>query len=89
MEKQIKKHLISAYAENNTPEHLAKSLVSMQHSFEIMKNERDWLDSLASHYRDNQKDLDYGRVCQELHSEFMRKEKSINARYYEQKTTES
>ncbi len=64
-----------------TREQLAKQLVEARYSSEKYRAGEKWLDELASHYRDNQGDADYGKVCRDLYEDYEQEIKSINERY--------
>lgn len=66
---RIKKHLIDAWTENNTKEHLAELLLVATLKYKIEYENAQWLDELATHYRDNQDDDNYGERCRELYDD--------------------
>jgi len=68
-----------------TREQLAEQLVEARYHSSKYQAEAEWLDELASHYRDNQGDGDYGTVCVELYDEYKQRIASINDRYLNKK----
>ena len=64
-----------------TREQLAEQIIDARyHSAKYRAGEK-WLDELASHYRDNQGDDNYGEVCRELYEDYRQEIRSINDKY--------
>jgi len=68
-----------------TREELAKQLLTTRYTGLKYRAGEKWLDELASHYRDNQGDEDYGKVCSDLYKDYEQEIKSINNKYLNQK----
>jgi hypothetical protein len=64
-----------------TREQLAKQLVEARYNSEKYRAESQWLDELATHYRDSQGDADYGKVCRDVYENYEQEIKSIKDRY--------
>lgn len=68
---KIKQSLIDKLASSDwTREKLAEEIYIARYYSGKYKAEAHWLDELASHYRDNQDDDDYGQVCNDLYKEY-------------------
>ena len=67
-----------------TREQLAEQLVEARYHSSKYQAEAEWLDELATHYRDNQGDGDYGTVCVELYDDYKQHIASIKERYLNQ-----
>ena len=52
-----------------TREELAKQLLTARYTGLKYRAGEQWLDELASHYRDNKGDDDYGKVCSDLYKD--------------------
>ena len=66
-----------------TREQLAEQLVEARYHSSKHQAEAEWLDELASHYRDYRGD-DYGKVCEELYRDHEQRIASIKKRYLNQ-----
>jgi hypothetical protein len=67
-----------------TREQLAEQIIDARYHSAKYRAGEQWLDELASHYRDNQGDDDYGKVCSDLYKDYEQEIKSINNRYLNQ-----
>jgi len=67
-----------------TREELAKQLLTARYTALKYRAGEKWLDELASHYRDNQDDDDYSKVCSDLYKDYKQEIKSINDTYLNQ-----
>jgi len=67
-----------------TREQLVEQLIEARYKSDKYRAGEKWLDELATHYRDNQGDDDYGKVCSDLYKDYEQEIKSINNRYLNQ-----
>jgi uncharacterized protein (DUF2252 family) len=68
---KIRQELIDSLVNSDwSREKLAEEILIARFFSRRYQAEAHWLDSLASHYRDNQNDDDYGEVCQDLYKEY-------------------
>tara|TARA_R100000231_G_scaffold114931_1_gene85418 strand:+ start:212 stop:475 length:264 start_codon:yes stop_codon:yes gene_type:complete len=68
-----------------TREQLAEQLVEARYNSSKHQAEAEWLDELATHYRDNQGDEHYATVCVNLYDDYRQRIASINDRYLNKK----
>jgi len=64
-----------------TREQLARQLIEARYNSAKYRAGEEWLDELASHYRDNQEDDNYGEVCRQLYEDYQQEIRSINDKY--------
>ena len=64
-----------------TREELAQQIIEARYKSEKYRAGEQWLDELATHYRDNQGDDDYSERCSELYEEYQMDLKNIKRRY--------
>lgn len=67
-----------------TRKQLVEQLIEARYKSDKYRAGEKWLDELASHYRDNQDDDDYSKVCSDLYKDYKQEIKSINNRYLNQ-----
>jgi hypothetical protein len=68
---KLKQSLIDNLVSSDwTREKLAEEILIARYYSKKYQAEAHWLDSLASHYRDNQNDDDYAQVCKDLYKEY-------------------
>ena len=68
---KLKQSLIDKLVSSDwTREKLAEEILIARYYAKRYQAEAHWLDSLASHYRDNQNDDDYAQVCKDLYKEY-------------------
>jgi hypothetical protein len=83
----IRKKMIDDVTNSDwTREKLAEQLLESRYHCNKNKLQAVWLDQLATHYRDNQNDDDYGQVCTDLYTEYKEDLKTLKHLYYEQRT---
>tara|TARA_E500000305_G_scaffold109535_1_gene114850 strand:- start:518 stop:775 length:258 start_codon:yes stop_codon:yes gene_type:complete len=66
-----------------TREQLAEQIIDARYHSAKYQAEAEWLDELASHYRDDMRD-DYGKVCEDLYRDYEQRIASIKKRYLNQ-----
>jgi len=64
-----------------TREQLAEQIIDARYHSAKYQAEAEWLDELASHYRDYHRADDYGKVCEDLYDDYKQRIASINDRY--------
>jgi len=67
-----------------TREQLAEQIIDARYHSAKYQAEAEWLDELASHYRDYHKADDYGKVCEDLYRDHEQRIASIKKRYLNQ-----
>ena len=63
-----------------TREQLAEQIIDARYHLSKYQAEAEWLDELASHYRDYRGD-DYAKVCEDLYRDYQERIASIKERY--------
>ena len=66
-----------------TREQLAEQIIDARYHSSKYQAEAEWLDELASHYRDYRGD-DYGKVCEDLYRDYEQRIASIKKKYLNQ-----
>ena len=64
-----------------TREQLAEQIIDARYHSSKYQAESEWLDELATHYRENQGDSDYGKVCEDLYRDYQERIASIKEWY--------